>query len=66
MSWDCESAQRLMHDVRQASPILNVLTVGAGALGTIPEPFTMLAGIGISVLSATAAELQGRYRSVSL
>ena len=53
--------QMVLH-LRQASPILNVITVGAGALGAIPEPFTMLAAISISVLSGAAAELQGRHR----
>lgn len=48
--------------MRKASPILNVITVGAGALGNVPEPFSMLVGLGISALSASAAEIQGRYR----
>lgn len=53
------------HKASQASPVLNVITVGAGALGNIPEPFSMLAGIGVSVLSGTAADLQGRLRANS-
>ena len=46
----------------QASPIFNVISVGAGAIGHISEPFTIAVSISISVLAGTAAEIQSRYR----
>ena len=51
-------------DTKQASPVLNVITIGAGAIGIIPEPFTLLAAISIVALSRSAAEIQSRNRLV--
>ena len=48
----------------KASPTLTVLTIGAGALGNVPEPGSMLVGIGLSLMGLTAMELQSRRRSV--
>ncbi|KAL6720077.1 hypothetical protein ACLMJK_001998 [Lecanora helva] len=51
------------HKSSQASPTLVALTVGAGALGNVPEPGSMLAGLGLSLIGGTAIELQSRQRA---
>ncbi|TVY14994.1 hypothetical protein LARI1_G006932 [Lachnellula arida] len=51
------------HKASQASPIFNVITIGAGAIGHISEPLTITVSLSISFLSGTAAEIQSRYRT---
>ncbi|KAE8441997.1 hypothetical protein EG329_003933 [Mollisiaceae sp. DMI_Dod_QoI] len=54
------------HKASQASPVLNVITMGAGAIGHIHEPITIAISATISTLSGTAAEIQSRYRLVEI
>lgn len=51
------------HKASQASPILTAITLGAGSLGQIPEPGSMLLGLGVTMLSGAAENLQQRYRT---
>ncbi|KUJ10558.1 uncharacterized protein LY89DRAFT_740267 [Mollisia scopiformis] len=54
---------RSFHKSSQASPVFNVITMGAGAISRIHEPHMKALSMAISVLSGTAADIQSRYRT---